>query len=41
MERRLFQEISPPPIAVLRKIIMAANSSAGMPPKTKKLPAQI
>ena len=41
IRRGLFQEISPPPIAVLRKVIIAAHSSAGMPPGAKVLLGQI
>jgi len=41
IERGLFQEISSPPIAVLRKIIMAAHSSVGMPPRAKQVLGQI
>jgi hypothetical protein len=41
IQRGLFQEISPPSVAVLRKVIMAARASAGMPPGAKKLLAQI
>jgi len=41
IERGLFQEISPPPVAVLRKVILAGHSAAGMPPRAKKLLGQI
>jgi hypothetical protein len=37
----LFQEISPPPLALLRRVILAGHASAGMPPKAKKMPAQV
>ncbi len=40
IQRRLFQEISSPSLSVLRKVILAAQSSAGMPPAAKKLLAQ-
>jgi hypothetical protein len=36
IQRGLFQEISQPPVAVLRRVILAAHSSAGMPPGAKK-----
>jgi len=36
IRRGLFQEISSPPIAVLRRIIAAAHTAAGMPPAAKK-----
>ena len=41
IQRGLFQEISSPSVAVLRKIILAAHTSAGMPPGAKKLLGQI
>jgi hypothetical protein len=41
IQRGLFQEISSPPAAVLRKVIAAAHASAGMPPKAKKLLGRI
>jgi hypothetical protein len=41
IERGLFQEISPPPLAVLRRVIVAGHSSDGMPPRAKKLLGQI
>jgi hypothetical protein len=41
IERGLFQEILPPPLAVLRKVILAAKSSAGMPPMAKRLLRQL
>jgi hypothetical protein len=41
IQRGLFQEISTPTAAVLRKVIVAAHKSAGMPPRAKKLLAQI
>jgi hypothetical protein len=41
IERGLFQEISSPSVAVLRKVILAAHTSAGMPPTAKKLLGQI
>jgi hypothetical protein len=41
IQRGLFQEISSPSDAVLRKIILAAHASAGMPPGAKKLLGQI
>jgi len=37
IQRGLFQEISPPPVAVLRRVILAGQSSSGMPPGAKKL----
>src|SRR5580658_7836051 len=37
IQHGLFQEISPPRVAVLRKVIFAAHSSAGMPPRAKRL----
>jgi hypothetical protein len=41
IQRGLFQEISSPSVAVLRKVILAAHASAGMPPGAKKLLGQI
>lgn len=41
MERGLFQPISSPSVAVLRKVIAAGHISAGMPPGAKKLLAQL
>ena len=41
IQRGLFEEITSPSIAVLRKIIVAAHASAGMPPGAKRLLAQI
>jgi hypothetical protein len=41
IERGLFREISPPRVAVLRKVIFAAHSSAGMPPRAKRLLGQM
>jgi hypothetical protein len=41
IQRGLFQEISPPPVAVLRRVILAGHSSAGTPPGAKKLLGQI
>jgi hypothetical protein len=41
VQRGLFQEIPSPSVAVLRKVIQAAHSSAGMPPGAKKLLGQI
>jgi hypothetical protein len=41
IHRGLFQEISSPSVAVLRKVILAAHASAGMPPGAKKLLGQI
>jgi hypothetical protein len=41
IQRGLFQEISSPPEAVLRKVILAAHASAGMPPAAKKLLGQV
>ena len=41
IQRGLFQEISSPPLVVLRRIILAGHSSAGMPPGAKMLLAQI
>lgn len=40
IQRGLFQEISSPPMAVLRRVIAAAHTAAGMPPGAKKLLAQ-
>jgi len=37
IQRGLFHAIAPPPVAVLRKIILAGRSSAGMPPGAKKV----
>src|SRR5271154_4496658 len=37
IQQGLFQQISSPPAAVLRKIILAARASRGMPPGAKKL----
>jgi hypothetical protein len=39
--RGLFQEISSPSVIVLRKVILAARASAGMPPGAKKLLGEI
>jgi hypothetical protein len=39
--RGLFQVISSPSVIVLRKVILAAHASAGMPPGAKKLLGQI
>jgi hypothetical protein len=41
IQRGLFQEIPSPSVAVLRKVILAAHTSAGMPPAAKKLLGQI
>jgi hypothetical protein len=41
IRRGLFQRISSPPPDVLRKIIVAAHSSSGMPPGAKRLLGQI
>jgi hypothetical protein len=41
IQRGLFQEISHPPVAVLRKVIQAGYSSSGMPPGAKKLLAPL
>ena len=41
VQRGLFQQISSPSAAVLRKGITAGRTSAGMPPGAKKLLAQI
>jgi hypothetical protein len=41
IQRGLFQEISSPPAAVLRKIILAAQASPGMPPAAKRLLGQV
>src|SRR5882724_1647792 len=41
IQRGLFQEISSPSVAVLRKVILAAHASAGMPPGAKKLLGQV
>jgi hypothetical protein len=41
IQRGLFHEISSPSVAVLRKVILAAHTSAGMPPGAKKLLGQI
>jgi hypothetical protein len=41
IQRGLFQEISSPSVAVLRRVILAARSSAGMPPAAKKLLGQV
>ena len=41
IQRRLFEQIASPSIAVLRKIIAAARIAKGMPPGAKKLLAQV
>jgi hypothetical protein len=41
VQRGLFQEISSPSAIVLRKLILAAHASAGVPPAAKKLLAQV
>ena len=41
IQRGLFQQISSPPVAVLRKVIAAGHTATGMPPGAKKFLAQI
>jgi hypothetical protein len=41
IQRGLFQPISSPSIEVLRKVIAAGRTAAGMPPGAKKLLAQL
>lgn len=41
IQRGLFQQISSPSVAVLRKVIAAGRTALGMPPGAKKLLAQI
>jgi hypothetical protein len=41
IQRGLFQEISSPPIAVLRKVILAGHASAAMAPGAKRFLGRI
>jgi hypothetical protein len=40
IQRGLFREISSPPTAILRKVILAAHASRAMPPAAKRLLGQ-
>lgn len=41
IQRGLFQEITSPSVAVLRKVIAAGQTAKGMPPGARKLLAQV